>query len=509
VIDDVAPPSPLVLRDVRVGSGGGLTDVRLADGRVAAIGSGVAQAGDQSWHQPGAVLLPGFVDAHVHATQWASDRNRVDVSSARSPQHAADLLRAAVAALPQPVRRDEWVVGRGLRDALWTQPPHRDLLESALPGIAVAVVSHDLHTVWLSPAGLARIGHMSATGLLREREALEATAAVDGDRSPQLVDSWVATAVAAAAARGITQVVDYEFADNCSDWLRRLDVHDLAVRVRAGVWRPWLDAALDRGLRTGDPVPGSRGQLEVGWFKVITDGSLNTRTAFCHDPYPDGNPSDPPQADRLHSDPHGLLLVTEEELVELMTRAAKGGLAPAVHAIGDAANSMVLGAFERVGCAGRIEHAQLVSPGDARRFARPGLVASVQPQHAVADRDVADTLWAGRTAHAFPYASLLNAGARLVLGSDAPVSEPAPLQAVADAVLRSDDDRPPWHPEQAIGLGDALAAASGGRRGITVGDRADLVLLGADPAHVPVRDLPLVPVLATLLGGRFTAGSLG
>jgi hypothetical protein len=97
----------------------------------------------------------------------------------------------------------------------------------------------------------------------------------------------------------------------------------------------------------------------------------------------------------------------------------------------------------------------------------------------------------------------------LVLGSDAPVSEPAPLQAVADAVLRSDDERPPWHPEQSIGLGDALAAASGGRRGTTVGDRADLVLLGADPAHVPVRDLPQVPVLATLLGGRFTAGSLG
>jgi len=499
VTDDVAPPAPLVLRSVRVGSGGRVADVRVAGGRIAAVGTAVEQPGDRFWHEPGAVLLPGFVDAHVHATQWASDRTRVDVSSARSPEEAADLLRAAVAALPQPVRRNEWVVGRGFRDALWTQPPHRELLESALPGIAVAVVSHDLHAVRLSPAGLARTGHVSGTGLLREREALEATTSVDSDRCPRLVDRWVATALDAAAARGITGVVDYEFADNHTDWMRRIEADDLAVRVRAGVWRPWLGAALDRGLRTGEPVPGSRGQLEVGWFKVIADGSLNTRTAFCHDPYPDQH----------GPDRHGVLLVPEDELVELMTRASAGGLSPAVHAIGDAANSLVLNAFERVDCPGRIEHAQLVSPGDARRFARPGLVASVQPQHAVADRDVADTMWASRTAHAFPYASLLAAGARLVLGSDAPVSEPAPLQAVADAVRRSDDDRPPWHPEQAIGLSDALAAASGGRRGSAVGDRADLVLLGADPALVPAQDLPQIPVLATLLGGRFTAGNPG
>jgi predicted amidohydrolase YtcJ len=190
--------------------------------------------------------------------------------------------------------------------------------------------------------------------------------------------------------------------------------------------------------------------------------------------------------------------------VALMARAWQHGLEPAVHAIGDHANSIALAAFERVGCPGRIEHAQLVRPDDAHRFARPGLVTSVQPQHAVADRDVADRHWSGRTAWAFPYAQLLDAGARLELGSDAPVAEPDPWQAIADAVARTDDDRPPWHPEQAIPLSAALLAASGGRRRVSVGDRADVVVAAEDPANLTPRDLRDMPVLATLQGGRFT-----
>ena len=361
----------------------------------------------------------------------------------------------------------------------------------------MAVVSHDLHSLWLSPAGLARVARTHPTGLLREREAMVATAAVDADRSPQQLDRWVREAMEEAAARGVTEVVDFEMADNHTDWLRRLAHDDVALRVRAAVWQPWLDGALDRGLRTGYAVAGGRGLLETGPFKVIADGALNTRTAFCHDPYPEEQPA--------HEE-RGLLLVDEDELTALLRQASAGGLVPAVHAIGDAANSVVLTAFERVGCPGRIEHAQLVRTDDVHRFARPGLVVSVQPQHVVADRDVADRHWHGRTARAFPYASLLAAGARLVLGSDAPVAEPFPLQSVADAVVRSDDDRPPWHREQAITLADALPAASGGRRSVQVGDRADLVVLGADPAQVPARDLPQIPVIATLLGGRFTHG---
>jgi predicted amidohydrolase YtcJ len=198
------------------------------------------------------------------------------------------------------------------------------------------------------------------------------------------------------------------------------------------------------------------------------------------------------------------LLIDEDELVEMMTIAAGNGLEPAVHAIGDHANTIALNAFERVACAGRIEHAQLIRPTDASRFARPGLVTSVQPQHAMSDRDIADRHWPDRTATAFPYGALLRAGARLELGSDAPVSEPDPWQAIADAVYRTDDDRPPWHVEQAIPLRAALEAASAGRATVEVGDPADLVVVPEDPATLSNQDLRSLPVLATMVAGRLT-----
>jgi predicted amidohydrolase YtcJ len=173
-----------------------------------------------------------------------------------------------------------------------------------------------------------------------------------------------------------------------------------------------------------------------------------------------------------------------------------------VHAIGDHANTIALNAFERVGCSGRIEHAQLIRPDDAVRFARQGLVTSVQPQHAMSDRDVADRHWADRTATAFPYGSLLRAGATLEFGSDAPVAEPDPWHAIADAVHRTDDDRPPWHLEQSVPLSAALAAATGGRYGVDVGDPADLIVVPEDPATLSNQDLRSLPVLATMVAGR-------
>ena len=136
-----------------------------------------------------------------------------------------------------------------------------------------------------------------------------------------------------------------------------------------------------------------------------------------------------------------------------------------MHAIGDRANREALDAFEATradwrprGLRPRIEHAQCVHPDDVPRFAALGVTASVQYTHATSDRDVADRLWGERAAHAYPYASLLAAGARLAGGSDAPVEALDPLAGLRAAVLRTDGDRPPWRPEQAIGLDAALAS---------------------------------------------------
>jgi predicted amidohydrolase YtcJ len=266
------------------------------------------------------------------------------------------------------------------------------------------------------------------------------------------------------------------------------------VRVRAAIWPPWLDAAVDAGHRTGEVVAGTGGRVAVGPLKILADGSLNTRTAWCDEPYPECQ----------GSEAHGLRLVDPDELVGLMARGWAAGIVPAVHAIGDRTNAMVLDAFERVGCPGRIEHAQLVHHGDLARFSRPGLVTSIQPQHAVADRSVADRHWHGRTDRAFPSRSLHRAGARLQLGSDAPVSPLDPWQAIADAVARTDDDRPPWHPEQALPPAVAVVAASAGRHTIEVGDRADITVVPGDLTAATVDEVRRTEVLATLVGGTFT-----
>lgn len=431
----------------------------------------------------GATVLPGLWDSHVHSVQWALARRRVDLSAAGSAREAAQVAREAVRARP-----GETVLGYGFRDALWPDVPHVGLL----PGEAtVVLVSNDLHTAWLSRAALAMTGYGDhPTGVLREHECFEVLTRMPS-ASADDIDGWVAEDMRVAAARGVVGILDFELADNVGDWRRRVQAGGAAVRVRCSVPRDRLDEAIEAGWRTGSAVPDAGGMLEVGPVKIFTDGSLNTRTAYCADQYPG-------------TDTRGLLETPPDELASVMRRAARHGLHPAVHAIGDLANAVVLDAFEEIGCPGRIEHAQLVRSCDVRRFARPGLVTSVQPAHCPDDRDVADTHWQGRTGRAYPYRSLLEAGAVLEFGSDAPVAPLDPWDGIASAVARSDDGRPPWHPEQALSVADALAASSRGRRGVLAGAEADLVIVGENPASVDPAALRDIPVLGTLLSGRWT-----
>ncbi|MFC0541967.1 amidohydrolase [Kutzneria chonburiensis] len=463
----------LLLRNVH--RAGRPVDVRIAGGVVAEFTEPGALSGDGIDGQ-GGYLLPGLVDAHVHMQQWAANRRRISLAAAKSAAQAVELVRGSP---------DEWVFGANFVDGLWPDAPHKDLLEAALPGRKVALFSADLHTLWLSPAALKEVALDHPTGVLVEAECMAVTARLPaGDP-----DAWVLAAADAAAARGVTKIVDYELADTIADWQRRLAIRTPSVRVAGVIAKHLLETAIARGHRTGAVVPDSGGLLSVGPYKLFVDGSLNTRTAYCHDPY--------------EGDGHGMVVVPPAELVPLMRRAWAHGIVPAVHAIGDHANQIALDAFEAVGCPGRIEHAQLVSPADLPRFAQLGVIASVQPAHAPDDRDVADRHWAGRTDRAFPYQSLLAAGATLEIGSDAPVSPLDPWDGIASAVTRTDDDRAAWHPEQRIPVEVALAAAAGGRASVEVGDVADLLVAERDPARGELRDMPVV---LTMVEGRITHG---
>lgn len=463
----------LVLRNVH--QRGRLVDVQVRGGMVTAVTDPGVLSG-ASVDGQGGHLLPGLVDSHVHMQQWAANRRRIPLGEARSAAEAVELVRGG---------GEDWVFGANFVDGLWPDAPHKDLLERAMPGRKVAMFSSDLHTLWLSPAALKEIGVDHPTGVLVEAECMVVTARLPaGDP-----DAWVLAAADAAAARGVTAIRDYELTDTVADWSRRVASRTPSVRVDCVIAKHLLEQTIAHGYRTGEVVPGSGGLLTVGPYKLFTDGSLNTRTAYCHEPY-DG-------------DGHGVVVVPPEELVPLMRRAWEHGIVPAVHAIGDRANQIALDAFEAVGCRGRIEHAQLVSAEDLPRFAALGVIASVQPAHAPDDRDIADRHWAGRTGRAFPYRSLLDAGATLEIGSDAPVAPLDPWDGIASAVSRTDDDRPAWHPEQRIPLDVALAASCGGRTAVSVGDVADLLVTERDPRQGPLRDMP---VLLTMLGGRITHG---
>jgi predicted amidohydrolase YtcJ len=237
----------------------------------------------------------------------------------------------------------------------------------------------------------------------------------------------------------------------------------------------------------------------MGRLKIVVDGSLNTRTAYCWDPYP-GIAAD-------HPHPCGVLSVPPEEVEQLLVRARDAGIKPAVHAIGDRANTAVIDAFERLGIAGTIEHAQLVSSADFARFGALGLTASVQPEHAMDDRDVADRYWAGRTDRAFAFRSLHDAGATLALGSDAPVAPLDPWLAISAAVSRSRAGRESWHPAERLPVDVALSASTRSAA-VVPGAVADLVLVDSDPSTVGAEALRETAVAATFVGGRATWNTL-
>ncbi|HEY8589210.1 MAG TPA: amidohydrolase family protein, partial [Naasia sp.] len=422
-------------------------------------------------------------------------RQRLDLFPAATAAEAASLVRHRLETAGMPPVGP--LVGVGFRDAVWPDRPTRELLDEAAGGRPVVLLSADLHTVWLSTAAASALGEGGAD-LLREGDAFRVVQALDG-LPDTLVDRWAIDASRTAATRGVVGIVDLEMAWNREVWLRRRALGADALRVRFGVYPQHLDRALAEGLRSGDAVDNG-GLIEVGTLKVLIDGSLNTRTAFCRHEYPD--------ASALPS-PHGILTVPEDELEELLRRAVAGGITPTVHAIGDEANRVALDVYERLGIGGRIEHAQLIADEDVPRFAALGVQASVQPRHAVDDRDIAEHHWRGRTDRAFPYRSLLDAGAVLAFGSDAPVAPLDPWETIAAAVYRTGDDRPRWHPEQAVTVLEALAASTRGRSDIAEGDLADLAVLDADPLAVTsAAALRSLPVAATLLGGRFTHRTL-
>jgi len=483
----------MLLRDTRVSGGSGESvDVRIEDGVITGIGS-FADAAGETRDLGGRWLSPGLWDNHVHFSQWALVQQRLDVSSAGSAREAVAMVVTELRSADSDPGSALPFIGYGFRDGLWRDEPTVEALDTVGGRRPIVLVSGDLHSVWLNSVALALYGHPGVTGMLVEEPAFEITRRL-GIVADELLDLWVDAAATRAASRGVVGIVDLEMAWGLDAWTRRIEGGTRSLRVEFGVYAQHLDRAIALGLRTGEQV---NDRLTVGPLKLITDGSLNTRTAYCFDEYPGREGAE---------NSFGLLTLPPEELLPLMRRGAAAGIIPTVHAIGDHANAIALDAFAELGIGGRIEHAQLLADDDLARFAALGVVASVQPDHALDDRDVAEHHWSGRTGRAFALRSLLDSGATLAMGSDAPVSPLDPWVTIAAAVSRSRGDREPWHPEQRISTAEALAAST--RTTVAVGQRADLIVTDDDPLTTPVEALRHQVVAATLLGGEFTHDTL-
>jgi len=457
----------------------------------------------------GRCVVPGFTDAHVHFPTWALARQQVRLEDARSLKEAL----ARVAAAAPDVPPDGWLRGYGWREADWgpSAAPTRHALDRICPDVPVALTAKDYHSLWLNSAALARAdGDLAVpggvveldaggepTGILREESAWRFRDTHARPAEDELVEASRA-ALRLANARGVTAIHDKD------GWLGALRVFE---RLRADgaltlrVWQSLPHEQIERLAGVGISSGFGDDLLRIGYVKAFMDGTLGSRTA------------------RM-LDGSGVEITSREELADIVRRAARAGFPVAVHAIGDRANRDALDAFEEtqdewrpLGLRQRIEHAQLLAPDDIPRFAQIGVAASVQFSHAPSDRDLAERFWAGMLEGAYAYRSLQEAGALVVNGSDAPIEELDPLLGIRAGVTRTLDGRPPWHPEQALSVEEALRATTLSpawlsrdehRRGRLVpGQLADLVVLDRDPLTCPHEELAHVQVVATMLGGRW------
>jgi predicted amidohydrolase YtcJ len=486
----------LLLRQVRVvpldGSAGPgpadaePSDVLIEDGVCTEIAPSVQTHGVPAVDAAGRWLIPGLWDGHVHLGQWALARRRLDLSPASSPEDVLALVARAA-------RNGRPVVGMGHRAGAWPRQVTVAELDAVSANVPVILVHSDFHHGWLNTAALDALGLARRNTIVAEAEwfaAYPRMAVLEGAPSPADYQK----VLAAAVARGIAGLTDFEFGAPWEDWAQRWHQGCDLLRIRWSPYAGQLDSVRTAGLRSGASLPGADARLTVGSLKIISDGSLGTRTAWCREPYADtggfGGPNQP-----------------ADELAALIAEGRRAGLSVATHAIGDRALEVVLAAYAATGARGSIEHAQLTTSRAIAELSRLRLTASVQPAHLLDDVAAVERAWADRAGRCFTLRDMLDHGVTLAFGSDAPVAPLDPWLAIATAVHRAPPAGDSWHPEQAITIAEAIAASTDGNC-IAIGQPGDVALLDADPLASDAAGLRGMHVALTCVAGQVVHSDL-
>ncbi|MGH7572232.1 MAG: amidohydrolase, partial [Gemmatimonadota bacterium] len=533
-----SPMEILILENARVWTGdSAVPEARglvIADGRISQL---LRDEGTRGFPQDvpvrridlgGRRVVPGFNDAHTHFFDGGFTLLSPDLLTSDTPEEFVRRLKAYAGTLP---------AGRWIDlPAAWDHErwpghplPSRQLIDSVTPGNPVWIRRPDGHiglanSLALEAAGVTaetpdpaggRIDRDPATGeptgILRD--AGELVRAAIPEITEEEYREALDAALAHAAEVGLTSVQDMCY-DAGPVGIRLLEEYArddrLTVRVFCRTWLgDWIEEA-GAGVRAGSGDEWVR----RGSLKAFADGALGSSTAYMSAPYAD-NPENRGLLDAVMQPP--------DSFFGLAAGADRAGLQLSIHAIGDAAISLVLDQFERIRAANpgwdrrfRIEHAQHMAEKDFARMAEMGVIASVQPFHAIDDGRWAERkIGPARAKTTYAFRSFLDASVPLAFGTDWPVAPLDPMRTVYAAVTRRtlDGDHPEgWVPEEKILLEEALRAYTSGsayaefaeedKGRLVPGAMADLVVLSEDPFEVPPERLDDIRPVLTMVGGR-------
>jgi hypothetical protein len=484
-------PADLLIRNAHIWTGdpaAPYADAALVTGgRFAFVGAERdlnPPAGIDTLDADGRLLVPGFTDGHAHLLGTGAAMRSVQLKGVASVAEAVRRVAERVAVTAQR----GWVRGAGWDQNDWpgARFPQRDDLDAVAPAHPVVLVHTSGHCSWVNGAALRAAGITAATpaptggaidrddsgeptGILRDAAMRLVTDVAPNPTQPERIAA-MRDAIAHAHSLGVTGVHAMDVGRGELQAMHALhDSGALRLRIRAFLSAARLEEWFERNVQTGD---GSE-MLRIGGVKFFADGALGSLTAWMLEPYAGG-------------DETGLALQPPDVLERQVRQCMERGLATAIHAIGDRANREVLDIIERARDLApylprRIEHAQLLAPGDVGRLAALGVTASVQPIHATQDMAKVDRAWGERGSGAYAFASLLAAGTNLAFGSDTPVETMDPIAGLHAAVTRCNAaGEPPggWRPEQRITAEAALRAYTRGCAA-AVGEEATLGRIAA------------------------------
>jgi predicted amidohydrolase YtcJ len=469
----------------------------------------------------GRLVLPGFNDAHVHFSDGGFYLLGIDLRDAKDEDDFVERIKDYAAKL----EKGEWILGGNWDHEAWPSKKHptKELIDEVTRENPVFVQRLDGHIAVANSLALRLAGIIKdtpnpqggeitkdletgePTGILKDAAQSLVGAVIPSPTNEQLKQA-IKTAIQHANSLGVTSIQDNSSTADLRVYQELLKEGELTLRINA-----WRAGNLHKNLETIGILPAfGNDMLRIGTMKVFVDGSMGAGTALFYQPYSDDTTTS------------GIPIYPEDQLYELIKAIDKAGLQIAAHAIGDKANTWILNAFEQAfqengkrDARHRIEHAQVVLPGDIKRYKELGIIASIQPSHCIDDMRWAEKRIGDRVKHSYLFNSFVKEDVKIAFGTDWTVEPLDPMLGLYAAVTREFPEGGPdggWFPDEKISLekaiefytlGSAYAEFQEDVKGsIKVGKLADLVVLSKNLFKIPVKEILNTKVDLTIFGGK-------